>query len=42
MSIYRASTMVLLKSIENIDVKNVEKSFYIEPVVLTECREVTE
>lgn len=29
MFIYHAGTMVLLKSIENIDVKSVEKSFYI-------------
>ena len=37
MSIYRASMMVLLKSIENTDVKNVEKLFCMKPVVLAEC-----
>ncbi len=38
MSIYRVSMMVLLKSIENTDVKSVEKLFYMKPVVLAECR----
>lgn len=38
MSIYRASMMVLLKSIESTDVKSVEKSFCMKPVVLAECR----
>ena len=38
MSMYHASTMVLLKSIENTDVKSVEKSFYMKPVVFTEWR----
>jgi hypothetical protein len=30
--------MVLLKSIENTDVKSVEKLFCMKPVVLAECR----
>lgn len=38
MSIYRVSTIVLLKSIENTDVKSVEKLFCIEPAVFAECR----
>lgn len=38
MSIYRASMMVLLKSIENTDVKSVEKLFCMKPVVLAEYR----
>ena len=37
MSIFHASTVVLLKSIENTDVKSVEKSFCTKLVVLTEC-----
>lgn len=38
MSTYHVSMTVLLKSIENTDVKSVEKLFCTEPVVLTECR----
>lgn len=36
MSIYRVSMMVLLKSIENTDVKSAEKLFCMKPVVFTE------
>ena len=41
MSTYRASMMVLLKSIENTDVKSVEKSFYMKPVVINNKEDET-